>query len=205
MGSAGSVELVWYANVTADTWAQAQAGLWWALSNLGADPRDPSAIEVRMQEEGEVRFVVHLDAVGFSASANAPLREAVAAIEASDAPLDVGVFLLGTLYEPGRYYAITGACATQAGWAARHAAETPERYAVTTSLLLDAERLVAFKIPHGVIVKLHAGTWHAAPLFHKESERRTFVNLELSDTNQTDRNTHDFVKAGGAGYVVREC
>ena len=45
-----------------------------------------------------------------------------------------------------------------------------------------------FRIPHGVFVKLHKGTWHAGPLFL--SPVADFYNLELTDTNVVDHNTH---------------
>jgi ureidoglycolate hydrolase len=62
-----------------------------------------------------------------------------------------------------------------------------------------------FRIPHGVFVKLEAGTWHAGPLF--DGDGMDFYNLELSDTNITDHNTHDYLhyyylgeeEKGGAG------
>eukprot|EP00887_Chlorella_sp_A99_P000122 scaffold16.g122.t1 len=64
--------------------------------------------------------------------------------------------------------------------------------------------LVAFRIPHGVCIKLHRGTWHAGersarrdaltgaggPLF--DGEAMDFINLENADTNVTDHNTHHF-------------
>lgn len=51
--------------------------------------------------------------------------------------------------------------------------------------------LHAFKIQHGQFVKLHQGTWHAGPLFDSV-DHMDFYNLELSDTNQADHNTHVF-------------
>jgi hypothetical protein len=104
--------------------------------------------------------------------------------------------------------------------------------------------LTAFRIPHGVLVRLHAGTWHAGPLFDggfalgeppvdtdeacKRAMERAgvvgvpspaaagqqgeggasatanpspplfldFFNLELSDTNVVDHNTHDYAVSG---------
>jgi ureidoglycolate hydrolase len=49
------------------------------------------------------------------------------------------------------------------------------------------EDIVAFAIPGSVAIKLHRGTWHAGPFF--EDEEISFLNLELSDTNETDH--HD--------------
>ena len=46
----------------------------------------------------------------------------------------------------------------------------------------------AFTVPPRCILKLHRGTWHAGPLFQSPAEL-VFCNLELRDTNSTDRLT----------------
>ena len=53
--------------------------------------------------------------------------------------------------------------------------------------------LQAFEIPHGSFIKMHAGTWHAGPLFDNADEM-DFYNLELADTNVVDHNTHVYKK-----------
>jgi len=63
------------------------------------------------------------------------------------------------------------------------------------------EDLTAFRIPHGVFIKMEPGTWHAGPLF-ESSDFMDFYNLELADTNVTDHNTHDYKAAGQPGFVV---
>ena len=55
----------------------------------------------------------------------------------------------------------------------------------------SAENMRAFRIPPGVYIKLHCGTWHAGPLF-EAPEALDFANLELADTNVTDFNCHNF-------------
>lgn len=59
----------------------------------------------------------------------------------------------------------------------------------------------AFEIPAGKFVKLHQGTWHAGPLF-QEDEAMDFYNLELSDTNQVDHNTHIYSDQDGLQFEV---
>eukprot|EP00884_Botryococcus_braunii_P017263 jgi/Botrbrau1/421/Bobra.110_2s0071.1 len=54
--------------------------------------------------------------------------------------------------------------------------------------------LRAFRIPPNLFVKLEMGTWHAGPLF--TGPARDFVNLELSDTNVVDHNTHIYANQG---------
>ena len=62
---------------------------------------------------------------------------------------------------------------------ASHAAEQP----------IDATtEIQAFTVPPRCILKLHRGTWHAGPLFVSPAEL-VFCNLELRDTNSTDRFT----------------
>lgn len=61
--------------------------------------------------------------------------------------------------------------------------------------------LHAFKIPSGKFVKLHQGTWHAGPLFQNH-ESMDFYNLELSDTNQVDHNTHVYSHKDGLQFEV---
>uniref|UniRef100_A0A383WDS5 Ureidoglycolate hydrolase n=1 Tax=Tetradesmus obliquus TaxID=3088 RepID=A0A383WDS5_TETOB len=66
------------------------------------------------------------------------------------------------------------------------------------------QQLVAFKVPHGVFLKMKEGTWHAGPLFDG-AEQMDFYNLELSDTNVVDHNTHDYASANGVTYRVLDC
>ena len=65
------------------------------------------------------------------------------------------------------------------------------------------EDLTAFRIPSDCFVKLHAGTWHAGPLF-SQPEHVSFYNLELSDTNVTDHNTHRYLQDDGIEYELQE-
>jgi hypothetical protein len=48
----------------------------------------------------------------------------------------------------------------------------------------EFENICGFLIPGDVAIKLHRGTWHAGPFF--EEDEISFLNLELSDTNETD-------------------
>jgi ureidoglycolate hydrolase len=49
---------------------------------------------------------------------------------------------------------------------------------------MNLEQIAAFRISGNCFIKLHAGTWHAGPLF--EDEFIDFYNLELHDTNIND-------------------
>lgn len=63
------------------------------------------------------------------------------------------------------------------------------------------EDLHAFKISQGHFVKLHQGAWHAGPLFDS-ADHMDFYNLELSDTNQSDHNTHVYSTKDGLQFMV---
>jgi hypothetical protein len=93
------------------------------------------------------------------------------------------------------------------------------------------EDLRAFRVPHGVLLRLRAGAWHAGPLFDAADAGggkgegaeggeegleggaegggagargggMDFVNLELADTNVVDHNTHDYGAAAGLRLEV---
>lgn len=50
--------------------------------------------------------------------------------------------------------------------------------------------------------RTHAqATWHAGPLF-AGVPHMDFYNLELSDTNVVDHNTHDYGRAAGVQFQV---
>lgn len=66
------------------------------------------------------------------------------------------------------------------------------------------QQLTAFKVPHGTAIKFKQGTWHAGPLFDG-SDAMSFYNLELSDTNVVDHNTHDYGASNDTTFTVLEC
>ena len=70
---------------------------------------------------------------------------------------------------------------------------------------LSLAGLQAFCIPPRHFVKLHRGTWHVGPLWTGPDLDRTFVNLELADTNQVDHDTVEFsTLAGGLAATDQE-
>lgn len=57
----------------------------------------------------------------------------------------------------------------------------------SAALYPSISEIAAFHILGDCFIKLEQGTWHAGPYF--DSEFIDFYNLELSDTNISDRNT----------------
>lgn len=56
----------------------------------------------------------------------------------------------------------------------------------------DSKQLKAFQIPGNCFIKLHKGTWHAGPYFTEDEIN--FYNLELSNTNEVDHFSYDFLE-----------
>ncbi len=137
------LRLRWLRGYPGETWAEAEEGFWWALSDLGAIPaRD--TLEVVDERSDVVVFDLWLSRLGLgeaAVTALAPVAgELGGSAEAAEfGAVDLGRFLLRSLYEPWRYYAITGACVS------RPSVPDAAQYAVTTSLLVTGERLVEYR------------------------------------------------------------
>jgi hypothetical protein len=143
------VALAWYPGAGDADWDQARAGLWWALSNLGAVPPADEAGLVEQEADETVRFTLDLSAVGFTELA--PVEDVLTTLP--DAELDLGRFVMALLYEPANYYAITGACPTLADWRRARQRE-PLLYGVSVSLLTEGDRLVMLNPAGGAIAGL---------------------------------------------------
>ena len=130
------------------------AGLAWSLSNLGALPPEEGWLTTPRSERNSVVFDLDLARVGFDERALPAVTDAIAPLQSSDeraalGSVDVGRFLMRTLYSPWRYYSITGACETFAEWSDAVRAPDTETYGVTFSLLTEDDRLI----------ELNAGPW----------------------------------------------
>lgn len=53
------------------------------------------------------------------------------------------------------------------------------------------DQIQLFQIPGDRGVKLHVGTWHAGPLLATPRPSGLFYNLELHDTNVSDRDSYE--------------
>ncbi len=140
--SDSAVHLVWYPGDTSETWPQARAGLDWALSQMGATPPKDGSAQVSVTTKADrVEFVLDGNALALSAAGMSVLAEVNGELDTENTRADVGLFLMRSLHEPWRYYALTGACSSRSDWEAREQ-PAPVAYAVTTSLLTPAERRV---------------------------------------------------------------
>jgi len=133
---------------------EALAGLYWALGSLGAAlPTAETPVEVVGADVGEVWLTLDITALGLEPEAEAALWDAVAPVVASDeheqlGAVDLGRFLMRTVYEPWHYYAITGACSDLAEWEAVRAPEDPLIFELSESALTGEERTIRLPPAH---------------------------------------------------------
>lgn len=135
--SDASLRLRWLQSWPDEGPAEARLGLDWALSSLGGlPPADGSALA----EEGEV-LRLDLEAAG--------LDPELLAVEADDdlrlfGALDLGRWLMATLFTPEVYYRSTGACPSLDEWAARH--PTDADFVATESAIVDGARDIGLRL-----------------------------------------------------------
>ena len=58
---------------------------------------------------------------------------------------DLGRVLMRLLYEPWRYYAITGACTNVADWERQRLGDNTASFAITESMLVDGHRSLQYR------------------------------------------------------------
>ncbi len=154
------VRLLWVQSYPEETWEKAKQGLWWALSGLGAlPPPDEKPLQLISRQDQRVIMELDLAAAGFHPAAVEPLRAAVTPILESDemrlyGAVDIGRFLMLTLYEPEQYYTISGAAETLAEFRASSMQGEKEWFAVTASLLTESDRLVEFNAAPASVSKM---------------------------------------------------
>jgi hypothetical protein len=147
-----SIDLRWVQGHEEDSWERAKGGLWWSLSQLGATPPgDDSAIFVEQWSSEQVQFRLDFEPLGFSDSSLDLVGEALAELRSSDpyaqwGRIDLGRMLMLLLYEPWRYYALTGACTSLDDWKLERLARSPETFAITESMLVEGDRQVRFSL-----------------------------------------------------------
>ncbi len=116
-------------------WQQARRGLEWQLSLMGATlPEGDHVVETHIVS-GEVAFQLDLARLGLDAHA----REALTAYSLEMEPgEDLGRWLMRTLYEPWRYYELTGACGDVEAWT--QGRDLSVEVSVPQSALIDGPR-----------------------------------------------------------------
>ncbi len=150
----------WVAAVDGDDAARAAVGLAWSWALLGGAAPAPTT------EGGDrATFTIDPDALGLDARASEALAAALGPLRASDehattGAVDLGRLLAYTLHSPGRYYAITGACATVSDWQATRLGAVDADVTVTRSLLVDGPRAVRWSVARPALSATVDGVEH---------------------------------------------
>ena len=146
-----SLQIRWIQGHEDDSWSRSKAGLWWSLSQLGAVPNaDESALVVNEESETWVEFSLDFDEVGLSESALITVDDVLDELKHSDpyqrfGSADLGRVLMRLLYEPWRYYAITGACTQISDWQRQRLGDQTASFSITESMLIDGHRLLQYR------------------------------------------------------------
>ncbi len=184
------VPLRWTAEPGGISWEQAEAGLAWSLTNLGALPPPDGWLTIRESGSDTTIFDLDLEHSGFDPQAEEALRAAVAPLQDSDelaalGSVDVGRFLMRTLYAPWRYYSITGACADLSDWEALAEGAEVEQYGVSLSLLTDGDRLITLNAgPWQDVSEIAFSTRSGAGVLHDPSVSEEVEVIDLMGNGQ---------------------
>ena len=152
--------LVWVRGYEGDTWEGSEQGLWWQLTLLGAaPPQDGSALEVLEESADRVVLQLDPDLLGLPEAGLEALQASLEELGDSDEArvlggVDLGRALMRSLYDPWRYYAISGACGTLHDWQTRRRDGPLARFAVTDSLLVPGQREITFDLDPSATVRL---------------------------------------------------
>jgi len=157
---AATPRLIWVRGFEGDSLEASLEGLWWQLSLLGAAPPADGSALAALEADGD-RAVLELDvdALELPAEAREVLGDALEELADSDEArvfggVDLGRALMLTLYDPWRYYAISGACDTLDDWRAERLDGPTAGFAVTDSLLVPGDREVEFDLDPSAEVRL---------------------------------------------------
>lgn len=133
-----SIRLRWIRSYDKETWDQAQTGLTWTLSFLGARLERPLRDVVVPGGADSSLFELRLGAAGFEPRARRALAALLARMKGTGeyhdkGALDLGRFVALTLGDSWSYYAITGAPPTLDAFRAAHHLERAETFPVLNS------------------------------------------------------------------------
>ncbi len=137
-----TIKLVWYQSYESETKEDAEKGLLWTLSFLGAALEDESAC----RWNGDT-LIVDAEKIGIAIKGQEAMYSLFSIIRNSEeyqanGAFDLGRFVALTLLSSNHYYKITGVPETLEEWMAQ-VPENKNLYAITESTVSVADRLIA--------------------------------------------------------------
>ena len=140
-----TLNMRWSQGYATETTIEAETGIKWCVSYLGAELPAGSFARTLHWTSGTT-FSLHLAQAGFSKEARQKLQTLVAMLRSSDeykrtGSIDIGRFIALTIGSANHYYAITGAATTLTGFKSRFTFDL-KQIAITQSVVSKAHRLI---------------------------------------------------------------
>jgi hypothetical protein len=141
-----SITFRWIKAYEAEKWADVRTGLIWSFSFLGAELPSGS-FDASLKWTSDTKFKCDLSGLGFNVSALESLSVIADMIKASEeyeknGAIDIGRFLMLTIYSSKHYFKITGVPATLNSFKAMHSFSSTIPFAVTNSGVALSDRLI---------------------------------------------------------------
>ena len=140
------ISLRWVKSYPAEQWSNVRTGLIWSFSFLGAE-LPAGSFDASVQWLSDNKFRCDLSKLGFNLPALEALSVITEALKASDeykqkGAIDLGRFLMLTLYSTNHYYKITGILPSLNSFKEVHSFNDPLSFAVTNSCVALNDRLI---------------------------------------------------------------
>lgn len=141
-----AISFRWIKSYETEQWDNVRTGLIWSFSFLGAE-LPAGSFDASLKWLNDKTFRCDLSKLGFSVSALEALSVITDKLKASEEykkndAIDIGRFLMLTLYSTHHYYKITGASSSLNSFKDLHAFNNPLSFAVTNSGVAWGDRLV---------------------------------------------------------------
>jgi thiaminase len=145
------INLRWIKAYDSENWQNVRTGLIWGLCYLGATVPENS-FDKAVTRLNESVFIIDFTKLGFSDEALQKLAFVLNILKKSEEyqkknGIDVGRFLMCTLYSSWHYYAITGVKPTLADFEQSYFTDIPVRYYLTHSAVAKTQRIIRFLPP----------------------------------------------------------
>lgn len=143
-----TIQLRWNKGFEAEPYGNIETGLLWSLSYMGAE-MPKGSLPLTIEHSAPNRVLLKLYHAGFNDDTKAHLAVLINELKNTNeykqtGGIDIGRFVLYTLYSPYHYYALTNPQRTYNDFKSRYIKDTPLQFAVKTSAVSSHERLISF-------------------------------------------------------------
>ncbi len=149
-----AIRLQWSRSYAAEDWAKVKKGLAWALSFIGASTADGTVDKAfTIGQDGIIYF--DPGKAGFNEHAFSAVREMIGILKESDeykkkGSVDLGRFLVLSIYSPWNYFAITNTETTLGEFKSKYHSGQEVKYVADHSTVSANDRIISFYISHDI-------------------------------------------------------